>query len=194
MTILRQINCLLSSEALLQTRDKEKILQKFALLIASTENPNMFKTISGAFLPGLVVNNGLSNNDIIYTPYYYLLDNAKKIDFNNRELFFLLYNYLEKIKDRSELNRILTDIFSNEAKGISLNITGIISRYGTDAQGNARIRLMPRYSSDIESIEVLEPLQNSSLATTGQSILQSLFLGIAVIMLFTKMLRKKIAL
>jgi len=113
MTLMRQINCILSSNNLLQNLEKEKVLQKFALLHISSQSPKVFYEISKAILPGLFDSDPLSNQDVLYTPYYYLLGEARNLSITDKEIFFLLYNYLVKINDRSELFQILKEFFPN---------------------------------------------------------------------------------
>ncbi|MCS7054100.1 MAG: J domain-containing protein [Ignavibacterium sp.] len=109
---LRQINCVLSSESLLNNYDKNKVLQKFAILISFSENETIFKEIFNSFFPGLLENGGLSNNDVVYTPYYYLLDKVEKNEISSTEIFKLLHSYLVKINDSSKLRVLLDNIFT----------------------------------------------------------------------------------
>lgn len=115
MLILRQINCILASDLLQKNLIKEKVLQKFALLFASTQDKKTWEKISHMFFAGMLNKSALSNQDAMNTPYYYLFDEVKKYLYGN-DISFLLFNYLNKINDDSELFHYLKDVFSDEAQ------------------------------------------------------------------------------
>ncbi|NCQ17203.1 MAG: hypothetical protein COW85_05920 [Ignavibacteria bacterium CG22_combo_CG10-13_8_21_14_all_37_15] len=112
MVSLRQINCVLSSDVLLRNLEKEKVFQKFALLIASVKSESLFKKIGKNFFPDIFADSSLDNADAIYTPYFFLLEEANTISHQNEEVFFLLFSYLNQINDNSELKKKLSGIFS----------------------------------------------------------------------------------
>jgi len=114
MVVLRQINCLLSSKILIENLEKEKVLQKFALVVAATKNDSFFKKIGKSYFPDLFSDGYLDNADVIYTPNFFLLEEANYITQHNEEIFFLLFSYLNKIDDNSQLKRKLSEIFNKE--------------------------------------------------------------------------------
>jgi hypothetical protein len=114
MVLLRQINCILDSESLRKNLDKDRVFQKFALLISSTKNKTLFKKYCKNFFPDVFSDNSLDNSDVNYTPYYFLLEEANNISYQNSELFSLLFSYLTLTNDTSELFRKLETNFGRK--------------------------------------------------------------------------------
>lgn len=117
MVILRQVNCILSSHSLAENIEKEKTFGKFAVIISLYGDSKLYTKIINAFLPGVMEDSSAPNSDVHYTPYYFLLDTAQKMNLDQNEIYNLLWLYLKKIKDTSELSLLLQSIFSETYEG-----------------------------------------------------------------------------
>ncbi|MEA3357191.1 MAG: PKD domain-containing protein, partial [Patescibacteria group bacterium] len=68
----------------------------------------------------------------------------------------------------------------DDTKGQTLKVTGVVSRYGTNSDGTAKIRIMPRFENDIAKTE-----NHELLAVTGKDILSSITAAIVFPAAFT---------
>jgi hypothetical protein len=75
--------------------------------------------------------------------------------------------YISKYSDIELLN-------TDDHKGQYLTVTGIISQYGTDSTNNPKIRIMPRFTSDIQLAK------SPQLASTGLNSLTVIFAAILI--------------
>lgn len=118
---LKQIDCLLKSENLIQSVPKENVFQKFYLLITSIENTDLITGIQNLIIP---LSQNLFSKPVNQQEIYYkLLYATDNINYINKDYLFVLYNYLKKINDTSLLFEKLNSIFqqsendnSNEQK------------------------------------------------------------------------------
>ncbi|MBZ0182188.1 MAG: DnaJ domain-containing protein [Melioribacteraceae bacterium] len=106
---LKQIDCLLKSENLIQSVPKENVFQKFYLLITSIENTDLITGIQNLIIP--LSQNLFSKPDNQQEIYYKLLNATDNINYINKDYLFVLYNYLKKINDTSLLFEKLNSIF-----------------------------------------------------------------------------------
>ena len=111
---LRQANSILASDTLLNNMQKDKVFQKFALLVASGKSEKIFNKIGKNYFPNLFSDSSLDDSDVINTPYFFLLEQANHISHQNEEVFFLLFSYLKKINDTSELTNLLFQYFGDD--------------------------------------------------------------------------------
>jgi hypothetical protein len=92
--------------------------------------------------------------------------NSEPDEENERILYISKYSELDTLE-------------TSEHKGIIVRATGILSRYGTDSEGQAKLRLIPRFSKDL----ITNP-DDIALANTGQPIsilIPLIFTGLALI-------------
>jgi hypothetical protein len=104
----RELDCILNSERLLQQVDRDIVLQRFALLLR-TAQPNSFgKQALNYYLPGFSPANALEDPDVVHTAYVYLLSVVKEDWLGSSDWSYLLYAYLQKVNDESELFQYLS--------------------------------------------------------------------------------------
>jgi hypothetical protein len=118
---LRELDCILNSEILLQQVDRDTVLQRFALLFRSAQPISAGEQVKGYYLPELSLANALDDPDVLHAAYAYLLRVIKEDSIENNDWCFLLYIYLKKIKDDSELFKNLSENWGPDDSGENSN-------------------------------------------------------------------------
>lgn len=111
---MREINCILQSEDIRLSTPQNVVLQRFALLLSANKYPiSKLEILLDFYIPELSQKNSFDNPEVIQSPAQMLLEEIQKNDPINSENLYLLYSYLLKIGDNSQLFLALLKIFSN---------------------------------------------------------------------------------
>ncbi len=125
--VLRQVDCLLQSDQLMSSVPKEDIIHKFALLYSSTKKADIFESILSNYVPDLAHSNPFEDPSVSIAAYSFLLEEIKKNDFENESYNYLLFSYLSKVNDDSELMEYLEKQYGTKGE------SGKKYQYASDA-------------------------------------------------------------
>jgi hypothetical protein len=112
---LRELDCVLNSEHLLQTVEASIVIQRFALLFATAYPMSGGERILDLYLPEMAHTTPLDAPDVIHAAYEYVLDSVRTPPLEFEEWHALLFRYLEKIGDTSELSNILRQRYGTDS-------------------------------------------------------------------------------
>ena len=115
LVILKQIDSILKSNELLNTTNKNVAVQKFALLFSTADNQkDIFDTALNLYLPNLTPANLYDNSEAITASYYYLEQAIDFLNYQTEDYAYLLFSYLSKTNDNSNLFAKLRTMFDAE--------------------------------------------------------------------------------
>jgi hypothetical protein len=113
---LREIDCLLSSEQLRNSVSKQTVLQRFAMLFRSMKQSTTMEKLFSLYIPDLAQSTPFEEFETEQPPDIILLQEMQHIDESKIDTAYLLYSYLQKISDSSELFQILQRKFENNSR------------------------------------------------------------------------------
>jgi DnaJ-domain-containing protein 1 len=106
---LRQIDCILSANELTRNISPEIVLQKYTILYLSIGSRSVTKVLVDYYIPELAQNTPFDHPEAMQAAYAFLLEQAKSNNDQLKEYELLLLSYLRKIKNDSELYKILSE-------------------------------------------------------------------------------------
>ncbi len=107
----RQIDCVMRSEQLLRVVQKEIMLQRFAILFACVKPSRALETVLDLYLPEMSIQNPFDRPEVSQSPISILIDEVRSGDAKNADNSYLLYSYLLRTGDNSDLYRELADTY-----------------------------------------------------------------------------------
>ena len=114
LLLLKQIDCILDNPFLAKSISKEVILSKFFILFRTLEPYSILEKVLDWYLPEISAKNVLDRERIVDSTLSYL---SEAINMNHplaEQFDFLLYSYLKKVGDRSELYELLSRKFDGD--------------------------------------------------------------------------------
>ncbi|MDR3665587.1 MAG: J domain-containing protein [Ignavibacteriaceae bacterium] len=111
---MREIDCLLQSEEIRSSIPKDVSLQRFALLLkASNPTTSNMEVILDLFVPEMSLNNPFDQPEVTQSPVQVLMEEIQTNDPINSENLYLLYSYLLKINDASQIFLALDKMYGH---------------------------------------------------------------------------------
>lgn len=113
---MREIDCVLSSDHLRAILPKQTVLQRFVMIFRSTKPSTLMDKLLSFYLPDLAQSSPLDDHETTQTTENILLEEVQSLTQNENDTAYLLYSYLNKISDSSELFRVLSAQFARRSR------------------------------------------------------------------------------
>lgn len=114
--VLRQIDCLLHNDELARSIPKENIYQKFAMLYSAVAETSMMEKVLSYYMPDAAKATPFDDSEVLQSSLTYITYAIDTHPTEWNDYHFLLYSYLGKIGDRSDLFDKLSEIFGESSE------------------------------------------------------------------------------
>jgi DnaJ-domain-containing protein 1 len=112
--VLRQIDCLLHDDGLIRSIPVENMMQKFAMLYSASGEHTTMEKVLGYYMPYMQKATPFDDPEVLQSSLTYVAYAIDNHPTEWNEYHFLLYSYLNKAGDRSEIYQRLCEMFNED--------------------------------------------------------------------------------
>lgn len=113
---MREIDCVLSSDQLRSSLPRQTVLQRFVIIFRSMKPSTAIEKLLSLYLPDLAQSSPFDDPESMQPTESLLLEEVQSPREHQNDTAYLLYSYLDKISDSSELFRVLSGTFARSSR------------------------------------------------------------------------------